>query len=119
MSVQDLSSAIFLESTLGANLSLISVLTNNPKKERFIFPQSNLDHVGRDDFSFIGSPLALKIGELTGNEALGYQALAGIMGLVFSSVTGQYSNLQMVMKKQVSRHRPAQQKLTKFQSEIC
>jgi GPH family glycoside/pentoside/hexuronide:cation symporter len=67
-----------------ANLSLISVLANNPEERALLSSRrATWTMLAGMIFSFIGSPLALKIGELTGNEALGYQALAGIMGLVF------------------------------------
>ena len=66
------------------NLSLISVLANNPEERALLSSRrATWTMLAGMIFSFIGSPLALKIGELTGNEALGYQALAGIMGLVF------------------------------------
>ncbi|KPU42573.1 melibiose carrier protein [Oxobacter pfennigii] len=72
------------------NVSLITVLANNPEERGLLAGRrgtySSLSGVF---FSYIGSPLAILLGKVTGNEILGYTLLAAIMA--FSMMIGYWT----------------------------
>ncbi|KPU42311.1 melibiose carrier protein [Oxobacter pfennigii] len=62
------------------NVSLISVLANNPEERGLLASRrATYSALAGVFYSYIGSPLAQWLGVVTGNEVLGYSLLAGIM----------------------------------------
>ncbi|SNS28030.1 glycoside/pentoside/hexuronide:cation symporter, GPH family [Anaerovirgula multivorans] len=65
------------------NVSLISVLANNPEERSFLAAKRGTwTSLAGVFFSYIGMPLALLLGSVTGNEVLGFTVLAGIMAFL-------------------------------------
>lgn len=66
-----------------ANVSLIPVLANTPD-ERSLLASRRATYTALAGvlFSYVGSPLAIYLGEITNNEVLGYTLLAGIMAFL-------------------------------------
>ncbi|KPU42567.1 putative symporter YjmB [Oxobacter pfennigii] len=66
-----------------ANLSLISVLANNPEERGFLASRrATYSSLSGIFFSYIASPLAIFLGTITRNETLGYTLLAGLMAFL-------------------------------------
>lgn len=66
-----------------ANVSLIPMLSSTPQERGMLASRRGTwTAFASVIFSYIGSPLATKIGEVTGNPTLGYTLLAGIMAFV-------------------------------------
>ncbi|AOT71002.1 MFS transporter [Geosporobacter ferrireducens] len=65
------------------NVSLISVMANNPEERSFLASRrASWTALSGVFFSYIGMPLALLLGRSTGNEVLGFTLLAGIMAFL-------------------------------------
>jgi GPH family glycoside/pentoside/hexuronide:cation symporter len=66
-----------------ANVALINVLANNPEERGLLASRrGTYTSLAGVFFSYIGLPLAVMLGNLTGNEVLGYSLLAGLMALL-------------------------------------
>ncbi|MCR3923576.1 MAG: MFS transporter, partial [Firmicutes bacterium] len=76
------------------NVSLISVLATNPEERGFLSSRrATWTSLAGVFFSYIGQPLAIYIGNTTGNEVLGYTLLAGAMA--FLMMLGYYTVFKM------------------------
>lgn len=65
------------------NVSLISVMANNPEERSFLASRrATWTSLAGVFFSYIGMPFALLLGRTTGNEILGFTLLAGIMAFL-------------------------------------
>lgn len=63
-----------------SNLSLISVLANNPEERMFLSSRrTQYSSISRIFFSYIGLPLILFLGRLTGNQIMGFTLTAALM----------------------------------------
>jgi glycoside/pentoside/hexuronide:cation symporter, GPH family len=65
------------------NVSMISVMANNPEERSFLASRrATWTALAGVFFSYIGMPFAILLGKITGNEILGYTLLAGSMALL-------------------------------------
>lgn len=65
------------------NVSLISVMANNPEERSLLASRrATWTSLAGVFFSYIGMPFALLLGKTTGNEVLGFTLLAGIMAFL-------------------------------------
>ncbi|MPW27165.1 MFS transporter [Alkalibaculum sp. M08DMB] len=65
------------------NVSLIPVMANNPEERGFLSGRRmTWTALAGVFFSYVGQPLAMYIGRVSGNEILGYTLLAGIMAFL-------------------------------------